>query len=242
MTLKRFSYVLISIGLIFFLIIGYFDLLARLSQYRMKGYWSKVISLNSGKWERGNAKSAVGTGSNRPLEKRKERESRRVEAGKVGASEHVRSHPRTQKYLSINKKGPKKNQLGILLIPKIGVVQVVLFDATQQNLALGPCLIKGSAYPGTRGNAVIAGHRVTHGFPFRNIDKLKQNDEIIFENNSGAFVYLIRKKFKVTPRNTSVLKNTPFPQLTLLSCEPPFSARFRLVVLARGTNTSTSAF
>ncbi len=138
-----------------------------------------------------------------------------------------------QKLLKIEKRGKDKNQLGILSIPKIKVKQIVIYDATNQNLALAPALIKNTAYPGTIGNAAIAGHRVSHGFPFRNIHLLKKGDEIIFSNSSGSMKYKVVKQFRVLPNNLSVLKQTPYPQITLLACDPPFSARYRLAVVAK---------
>ncbi len=194
MTLKRLSYILIFIGIIFLLLLAYLEALPRYSQYRMKSVWENVEV------------------KNKNLNKGTER----------------------QKLLTVEKRGPDKNQLGILTIPKIKVEQVVLFDATPQNLALAPSLIKDTAYPGTVGNAAIAGHRVSHGFPFRNIHTLKKGDEIIFENTSGEFTYKVIKKFKVLPTNTDVLKQTAKPQITLLSCDPPFSAKYRLAVVAVG--------
>lgn len=141
---------------------------------------------------------------------------------------------RKQKPLKIERKGPDKNQLGVLIIPKIKIEQVVLYDATVSNLSIGPSLIKSTAYPGTVGNSAIAGHRVSHGFPFRNIDKLSQGDKIIFKNSSGQVEYFVKKKFRVVPSDTSVLNKTSYPQITLLACDPPFSAKYRLAVVAVG--------
>lgn len=123
-------------------------------------------------------------------------------------------------------------QLGVLTIPKIDLKLVVIEDATPKNLAIAPALIKGTAYPGTIGNACISGHRVTHGFPFRKIDQLTKGDKIMFANSSGSMTFTVKKKYKVLPNNLNVLKQTNYPQITLLSCDPPFSAKYRLAVIA----------
>lgn len=188
MNLKRLSTIFIFVGIAFFLLIGYLEVLPRYSQYKMKSSWKFSAPKNA------NSKS--------------------------------------QKLLKVEKRGPDKNQLGILQIPKIKVEQVIIYDATQQNLAIGPSLIKGTAYPGTIGNSAIAGHRVSHGFPFRNIHLLKRGDEVIFKNTSGKFIYKVDRQFRVLPSNLSVLKQTKEPRLTLLACDPPFSAKYRLAVIA----------
>ena len=43
--------------------------------------------------------------------------------------------------------------------------------------------------PGQLGNAVFAGHRVTHSHPFRRINELVPGDEIIFKMDNGTFTY-----------------------------------------------------
>lgn len=139
------------------------------------------------------------------------------------------------KFLKVEKKGPQKNQLGLLVVPKLNLRQVVLYDATPGNLAFGPSLIKKTAFPGTRGKAVIAGHRVTYTHPFRNIDQLKKGDRLVFSNSSGSFTYKIKRLYRVTPDTTSVLKPTSKPQLLLLTCDPPYKATYRLIVEANGS-------
>src|SRR3712207_8743422 len=44
----------------------------------------------------------------------------------------------------------------------------------------------GTAFPGETGNAVFAGHRVTHSHPFRHIDKLVPGDEVFFTINGRS--------------------------------------------------------
>lgn len=184
-TLKRFSYFMIALGVITYIYVGFYDFYQRYLQDRMQSQWEEKAAEDS-----------------------------------------------RQKLLDVERKGPEKNQLGILTIPKLGVKQVVLFDATKPNLAKGPSMIKGTAYPGTLGNSAIAGHRVSYGFPFRNIHKLKTGDKIIFQNDSGKLVYKVDKKMQVKPSNISVLYKTDYPRITLVSCDPPFSAKYRLIVVA----------
>ncbi|MBV8160606.1 MAG: class E sortase, partial [Acidimicrobiia bacterium] len=47
-------------------------------------------------------------------------------------------------------------------------------------LANGPGHWPGTAMPGDNGNAVVAGHRVTHTHPFLDIDQLQPGDQVVF--------------------------------------------------------------
>jgi hypothetical protein len=55
----------------------------------------------------------------------------------------------------------------------------------------GPGHWPGSAMPGRRGNAVFAGHRVTHDHPFMDLDLLAPGDKVIFDMAHGTFTYAI---------------------------------------------------
>ena len=46
--------------------------------------------------------------------------------------------------------------------------------------------------PGQRGNAVISGHRTTHGAPFHEFNDLEPGDRIEVETATGVHVYEVR--------------------------------------------------
>ncbi|MFM8971210.1 MAG: class E sortase, partial [Actinomycetota bacterium] len=97
----------------------------------------------------------------------------------------------------------------------------------------GPGHYPGTPFPGSRGNAAIAGHRTTYGAPFHNVDKLKPGDRIIIETFAGRFVYQVTRQLIVQPTDTYVVANTPDAQLTLTSCHPKYSAAQRIVIKAK---------
>jgi hypothetical protein len=68
--------------------------------------------------------------------------------------------------------------LGEIRIPKIGLVHTVYEGVTLDVIDVGPGHWPGSAVPGQLGNAVFAGHRVTHTRPFRHLDQLVPGDEV----------------------------------------------------------------
>jgi sortase A len=79
----------------------------------------------------------------------------------------------------------------------------------------------------------IAGHRTTHGAPFRNIDKLDRGDDVIVEMPYGTFVYRVEKTRIVKPSQTEVKNQVAYNRLILSACHPLYSAAERIVVFAR---------
>ncbi|HET7490134.1 MAG TPA: class E sortase [Acidimicrobiales bacterium] len=121
-------------------------------------------------------------------------------------------------------------QLGTIEIPKIGLVHPVFEGITLNTIDRGPGHWPGTAMPGQPGNAVFAGHRVTHTHPFLNIDQLVAGDQVIFTINGVRSVYVMTSSEVVTPKNLSIVNQTPTPTATIFGCHPPHSAKFRYVV------------
>ncbi|GGR74443.1 class E sortase [Streptomyces humidus] len=89
------------------------------------------------------------------------------------------------------------------------------------------------------GNFGLAGHRNTHGEPFRYINRLQAGDDIVVETQDEYFVYKMTSLLPVTaPSNTSVLDPVPpgsgFTRpgryITLTTCTPEFTSKYRLIV------------
>lgn len=122
-------------------------------------------------------------------------------------------------------------EIGIIEIPKIGLKHRLFEGITLRTIDHGPSHWPGTAMPGHRGNAVFAGHRVTHSKPFRNIDQLVPGDEVIFDIAGKRSVYKMTSSKIVTPKALDIVNPTPTPTATLFACHPPGSAKFRYVVL-----------
>jgi sortase A len=122
-----------------------------------------------------------------------------------------------------------------LVIKAIGVDKYVVEGTDEANLRRGPGHYVGTAFPGQVGNTAIAGHRTTYGAPFFELNELKVGDPIqLTDLNDRTWVYIVSHAPEVvSPSDVSVLDPTPFPQLTLTTCNPRFSATSRLVVFAR---------
>ena len=123
-------------------------------------------------------------------------------------------------------------KIGEIRIPKIGLVHPIYEGVTLTVIDHGPGHWPGSAVPGQLGNAVFAGHRVTHTHPFRNIDKLVPGDEIQFVMPDGTYTYRMTQQQIVTPNDTWIVNPTQTATLTLFACHPPGSATNRIVIRA----------
>ncbi|MFD8948194.1 class E sortase [Streptomyces xanthophaeus] len=102
----------------------------------------------------------------------------------------------------------------------------------------------GTAQPGAQGNFALAGHRNTHGEPFRYINRLRAGDELIVDVRGRRYVYVVgRILSETTERDTGVI--APVPRslvkpdqgyaepgayITLTTCTPEYTSKYRLVV------------
>jgi sortase A len=124
------------------------------------------------------------------------------------------------------------NPVGIIQIPKIGLVRAVIQGIGVPDLRKGPGHYPATPLPGQLGNAAIAGHRTTYGAPFNRIDELAVGDPIIVTTLAGEYRYKVTGQVVVTPKQVYVLDPTPDATLTLTTCNPKFSASQRLIVKA----------
>lgn len=121
-------------------------------------------------------------------------------------------------------------EIGSLEIPKIGLSTRLFHGVTMHNIDRGPSLWTGSAMPGQPGNAVVAGHRVSHGRPFRRIDDLTRGDLVTFTVQGTRTTYRVTDTKVVGPQDTWIADQTPAATATLYACHPPGSVAYRYVV------------
>lgn len=128
---------------------------------------------------------------------------------------------------------PAENEeLGRLLIPEIDLDWVMFEGVSRDTLKLGPGHMPWTPMPGQPGNAVVSGHRTTYGAPFYDLDALEPGDEIRVETVVGEHVYAVVETRVVSPSDVWVTNDRPGAWLTLTTCNPRFSARERLVIIA----------
>ncbi len=122
-------------------------------------------------------------------------------------------------------------EIGRMQIPKLGVDETLYQGIEQWTIDLGPSYWPGTSLPGMAGNSVIAGHRSTYTRPFRDLDKLQPGDEIRFSTEAmGDAVYRVTESFVVEPKDVWIVNPTGEDVVTLFTCHPYGSERYRLVV------------
>jgi sortase A len=127
--------------------------------------------------------------------------------------------------------------IGRIRIPRIGASFVVVDGTGTEDLKKGPGLYPQTSYPGIPGTTAIAGHRTTYGAPFRHIDDLEPDDEIVVDMPYGRFTYEVEKQQIVAPTATEVIDRVGYDRLVLSACHPLYSAAQRIIIFARLVKT-----
>lgn len=125
--------------------------------------------------------------------------------------------------------------LGTIRIPAIGLDDVLFSGVGPDTLTLGPGHMPWTPVPGQPGNAVVSGHRTTHGRPFFDLDLVEPGDVIEVETAVGMHEFTVRETLIVSPTDVWVTDERRGAWLTLTTCNPKFSAKERLVVVAEMT-------
>lgn len=120
-------------------------------------------------------------------------------------------------------------EVGTIRIPKLGIDETMYSGIRLSTLDHGPGHWPGTALPGAVGNVVVAGHRTSHGAPFRHIDTLVAGDEVRFTTAAGEFTYRVTGTRVVEPDAVWIVDPTPTPTATLFACHPPGSVSQRIV-------------
>ncbi|WP_128508462.1 class E sortase [Streptomyces inhibens] len=141
---------------------------------------------------------------------------------------------------------PQDLAYAVLRIPRIGITAPIA-----QGVGKAAVLNKGyvghyphSAQPGEAGNVALAGHRNTHGEPFRYIGRLRPGDTVVIDTAEARYTYAVRRTLpETTPGDGTVLAKVPYSSvhpayrftapgayLTLTTCTPEYTSTYRLVV------------
>ena len=135
--------------------------------------------------------------------------------------------------------------IGQITIPRIGADFYMVEGTDLRWLKEGPGHFSGTPLPGQAGNAAVAGHRTTYKAPFNRIDELQPGDKITITTLQGTFTYAVLPQPGtepgaaasghriVSPSAVEILDNKGDNRLTLMACNPKYSASQRIVVEAR---------
>ena len=120
--------------------------------------------------------------------------------------------------------------VGEISIPGIGVKSMIVEGSDKEALKKGPGHIEETGLPGLGGNFAVAGDRVLYGAPFLSLNEVKVGDEVKVKMPYATLVYRVRDSFIVTPDDVSVLRPVGYEAITLLTCDPPWDIKQRIVI------------
>ena len=135
-----------------------------------------------------------------------------------------------------------------------GYVTPVIEGIGDAELARGFGHFPGTADPGERGNYALAGHRITHGEPLRDMPELRPGDEVIVETRDGVFTYeLVTNPNDLVVTFEDVWVVDPLPKnpgggaqpaqkpgqrlITLTTCAELFATDYRMIVFGQLVDT-----
>jgi sortase A len=134
----------------------------------------------------------------------------------------------------------------IMYIPKLDVVVPIAEGIDKQSVLdrgmvghYGEGKLKTAMPEDKQGNFAVAGHRNTHGEPFRYINRLERGDPIVVETQDTYYTYEMANILPQTsPSNVSVISPVPeqsgFKEpgryITLTTCTPEFTSTYRMIV------------
>ncbi len=141
-----------------------------------------------------------------------------------------------------------------IVIPKIGLDAPVIVSHTQMVDVAGQTFAQwqppnlfaagwqeGSAMLGEPGNTVINGHHNIDGEVFGHLYELAQGDRITVYSGNRAFNYAVAQVMKLEERNMPLAQReenarwvmpSTDERLTLVTCWPPYTNTYRLIVVA----------
>ncbi|TXS37003.1 class E sortase [Streptomyces sp. OR43] len=134
----------------------------------------------------------------------------------------------------------------IIHIPKLDVVTPIAEGISKEKVLdrgmvghYGEEPLRTAMPSDKQGNFALAGHRNTHGEPFRYVNRLSPGDPIVVETQDAYYTYEMTSVLPQTsPSNVSVIGAVP-PQsgfkkpgryITLTTCTPEFTSTYRLIV------------
>jgi LPXTG-site transpeptidase (sortase) family protein len=121
--------------------------------------------------------------------------------------------------------------------PVIGLDLVVVGGDSRRDLGRGPGLVPGSGQPGSALPIVIVGSRITNGGPFRHLGALRDADVVTLRVGPTSVPFEVVQVTTETTGGRFVDPGGP-QRLYLVTSNPPYQDRNRLVVVAQATTSA----
>ncbi|HXT51553.1 MAG TPA: class D sortase [Thermoanaerobaculia bacterium] len=134
-------------------------------------------------------------------------------------SDRSREQPRVAARASNRAAAPRPalDALGRIVVPRLGLEVIVADGIDARTLRRAAGHIPGTSRLGSGGNVGIAGHRDSW---FRPLKDVRAGDEVVVTTPSAISRYRVEWAEVVLPDDTSSLRPTSYPALTLVTCYP----------------------
>jgi len=143
-----------------------------------------------------------------------------------------------------------------LMIPKLNVDVPVNFGIENDTKSINHAMLNGlahfrvpgaSAFPGEIGNTVVTGHSAgdiysnnPYKFIFSGLTRLVEGDLVYIDYNKVRYTYRVTGSKTIEPTDVQALViETDKPMLTMITCTPLGTDRYRLLVFAEQIDPST---
>ncbi|MEU6460905.1 class E sortase [Streptomyces sp. NPDC046976] len=134
----------------------------------------------------------------------------------------------------------------VLVVPRLGL-RVPVAEGVGKADVLDKGYVghyPGTQQPGQEGNFALAGHRNTHGEPFRYLPRLRRGDAIEVETRTATYTYDVDSVLpRTSATDSGVVRAVPRSlvrpgygyrepgrYITLTTCTPEFTSRYRMAV------------
>lgn len=141
---------------------------------------------------------------------------------------------------------PLGRGFAVIHIPRLGSTwnRVIVEGVTLPDLDGTLGHFPDSQSPGEVGNFALAGHRMTHGAPMKDINKMVEGDNIYVETADRWFTYTVTSHKIIKPTDIDVTYPVPFKKgvaptkatMVITACHPQWSASQRYALFAELTD------
>ena len=122
-----------------------------------------------------------------------------------------------------------------LIVPKLALNEHIYTGRSPYLVNQGVWARPNTSIPPKGSNTVMVAHRFTYSGPatFYSLDKMTNGDKIVIYWQKKEYDYTVTDVKVVPPTATEVENPTSQSQLTLYTCTPLWSAKNRLIVVAK---------
>jgi sortase A len=105
-----------------------------------------------------------------------------------------------------------------LIVPSLGIDQIVLEGAYGRTLAFGPAHVESAPELGDQSAIILTGHRDTH---FRFLERLQRGDGVALQDRRGQWSHFTVQDSQIVDfRTASIHHDGDETQLVLVTCYP----------------------